>query len=283
LAWLGGPRIVSLAFVQIYLACRLVSVSNYILGVHTKLFPFIIDETTAISGDARKEIESILTHMSHEVGELGLPMTKLSVDRFRSSIAIDTCEKAEANFDEMQQRFQDEILGIRFLFLEPNKMSWLNQEDPFGKEVSGRFPSAHYEVQEAANCFALNRHTATVMHCMRVLEFGLDALGFSLKVKRSTKGWGRDLNNFSDKWDQIEKGWKKGDPALGWRRKFYPSVFAEFRYFENAWRNHAMHAHARYGEEESLRVFQHVRTFMQLISERLREPRKKRTKSAPKA
>ena len=49
---------------------------------------------------------------------------------------------------------------------------------PFGPEVEARFPGSAYDIDEAGRCLALRRPTATVHHCLCILEQGLrgDAL-----------------------------------------------------------------------------------------------------------
>ena len=42
-------------------------------------------------------------------------------------------------------------------------------------------------------------------------------------------------------------------------------------HFKNAWRNHAMHARARYNEAEARRILEHTKGFMQHLSQRLHE------------
>jgi len=172
-----------------------------------------------------------------------------------------------------------ELNLMRFYPVDQKRFIYTSAE-PFGPLVAGKFKSAKHDISEAGLCFACERYTATVMHCMRVLEFGLDALGAELAVNRGHSGWGRDLGNFISKWDQIVKASKPGS-LLGWKRELIPRILSQLQYFETAWRNHAMHAHKEYGELEATRVIEHVMTFMQLVSSKMKEPRKKRIKSIP--
>jgi hypothetical protein len=251
---------------KIYLANRLVSISNEIIS----MFPATLkgQENEKVSQESQATILNSLGNMTRELEALGLPFTKLAAGRFAMDLPNmkgDDCEKA---FDDLNQRFQDEVGNIRFFYVSPNKMAYFDQSSAFGPQVLERFPSAEYDVKEAANCFALSRHTASVMHCMRVLEAGLDSLAAALKVRRSAKGWGADLSIFSDAWQNR----LKATPKLpGWQRTFFPQAFADFRHFAGAWRNYAMHGKAKYGEEEAHRVFEHVRTFMQQLAGRFRE------------
>lgn len=53
----------------------------------------------------------------------------------------------------------------------------------FGEKVSLNFPSALEDIKEVGNCYATDRNTACVFHCMRVVEYGLRALAKRLRVK----------------------------------------------------------------------------------------------------
>ncbi len=56
------------------------------------------------------------------------------------------------------------------MFLPPDDLKYYNQKQYFGPEVFRTFPSTQLDVAEAANCYALERYTACVFHCTRVLE-----------------------------------------------------------------------------------------------------------------
>jgi hypothetical protein len=234
---------------RVYRAKRLVSISNELVN----LFQPILDseDEELLPADAQAEVLDALRSMSEEIEVLGLPLTKLSADRFAKSVANLTGAEAYKAFEDLNQRFQDEIEQIQFFYVKPEKLNYFGLPSAFGAEVAKNFPSAEYDIQEAANCFASRRYTATVMHSMRVLEAGLGALASALKVKRSGRGWGSDLNIFSNEWQKQLKGKRR---LRGWKQTFFAQAFADFRYFADAWRNHAMHASARYGEEEAARV-----------------------------
>jgi hypothetical protein len=250
---------------RIYLATRLVSISNYFIQLFRPIFT--LDDEEKIPTEDQANMRDALRAMSAELEKLGLRLTKLSADRFAESLPDLTGDQAYNAFEDLFQRFQDEVHEIRFFYIDRQKMEYFGLAAAFGADVAKNFPSAEYDIQEAANCFALSRHTATVTHSMRALEAGLGALAGALKVKRSGRGWGSDLKILEDAWQKKLKA-KPGPRA--WERTFFAQAFADFRYFADAWRNHAMHASARYGEQEAEQVFEHVRSFMQHLANRLR-------------
>lgn len=180
--------------------------------------------------------------------------------------------------ENLDERIIDELSPKVFLYQNKRSLEYYEKPSPFGERVALHFPSVEYDIREASNCLALERFTACVMHSMRVLEAGLDALGRALNVPRGNRGWGSDLNVYSEAWDKDPK--KKTLQTKDWRRTFFPAAFVEFRHFANAWRNIAMHSqHAQYNEDEASRVFEHVRAFMQHIATRLKEPKRRRWKN----
>jgi len=254
---------------RVYRAKRLVSISNEFVNLFQAVYD--LEDEQIIPADARAEVLNALGSMVEEMDVLGLPLTILSAQRFAESAANLTGAEAYRAFEDLNQRFQDEIDRTRFIHVSPEKMAYFGMTAAFGADVAARFPSAEYDIQEAANCFALGRYTATVMHSMRALEAGLGALAGELKVKRSHSGWGSDLKTFEKAWLSARSG--KPRPRA-WKRTFFAQAFTDFRYFADAWRNHAMHASERYGEEEAERVFEHVRSFMQHLATRLREKKR---------
>jgi len=222
----------------------------------------------------QQRLRAHLEDVVRETKELRLPMSEIAAARLLENLHISTNQEVLAAGEELKNRVVDEAQSIQFLHVRSEKLIHFERNHPFGPKVAEKFPGAEYDISEASNCFALGRHTATVMHCMRVLEVGLEALRVAVKAKKTHRGWGMDLKEITDAWNAKITA-KPAPKNLGWRRTFFPQAFAEFRNFEFAWRNNAMHKHYNYGESESEKVFNHVRDFMQLIATRLRERRKR--------
>ena len=264
LPWQGGGRIVNVQF-MVYLAKRVVLISEEL----TKIGLSSMADGEALE-NTKSEIKNALENIARESDFLGLRLTNLATVRFLKSLNNSKSEEIWSNFLDVKSRFEDEVQLIQFIFIPLDKMAFYNKESAFGEEVAKAFPSAYYDIKEASNCFALERHTATVMHSMRVLECGLNALGKMLKVKRSIHGWGGDLKAFQAQWEKMINF--KPPKKLGWKRQFCPQLFLHFRHFADAWRNRAFHKPGdQYGEGEAQVVFNHVRDFMKLLATRLSE------------
>ena len=87
--------------------------------------------------------------------------------------------QAGAVADELGQieaRLHNELAPMRFVIAAPARAHLLDRDQPaFGAEVAECFPSARYDIEEAALCLALRRPTAAVFHCMKILRYGIGA------------------------------------------------------------------------------------------------------------
>lgn len=156
------------------------------------------------------------------------------------------------------------------MILPPEKVDFFEPNEPlFGKSVDEKFPSITYEIDEAGKCFALNRYTACVFHCMRAMEKGLDAVYASLALtKGKNPNWGGLLKEIKGEIDtrKTTSAWKISDDA-----NFFPEAYISIDAVRNVWRNATMHIENKYTEEEAANIFNAVKGFMQKLSSRMDE------------
>jgi hypothetical protein len=183
------------------------------------------------------------------------------------------------------QIIQAEVVGLRFhimrdlgvysyMLLNKTDKTYFEQERLFGDEVYSRFESAREDIKEAGSCLALNRSTATVFHCMRVLEIGLGMFAAEVSVPFGTDQWHIVINNIEAKLKQYRDNGIPGitDRALkNTKLQFYSEAAKEFAYFKDAWRNYVSHAKAIYDQNRALSVLDHTKTFMCVLSRELHE------------
>lgn len=104
---------------------------------------------------------------------------------------------------------------------------------------------------------------------MRVLEIGLRSLATQLGGVSAAANWGGML-------DQIEKAIHAINSKThgpGWKadQQRYSEAAWHFRLLKDAWRNHAMHAHARYDEVKAREIWSSVEAFMRHLATWLHE------------
>lgn len=200
LPWRGGSKVVTMRL-MIYMARKLVEIRHEMETIQAVQITGLDREQ--LSAEEKDKLIKSLRNISKESSVLGLRMTILTADRFIDSIQTATRQKVLSVLLDLLNRFWDEVGLIKFIYIPAEKMAFYDQPEAFGTAVAKAFPGADYDIREAGNCFALGLHTAAVMHSMRVLESGLNALGHGLRATRSIQGWGNDLKIFQDKWGTI--------------------------------------------------------------------------------
>lgn len=158
-------------------------------------------------------------------------------------------------------------MAQRLFFVVTDDARYFGQERPFGDQVYDGFWSARTDATEAANCFALGRHGASVHHSMCALEPALKALADFVGVKTRAP-WGSIIEKIENR---IEDERKLKNPSTTFDLQFLSRAAVEFSYFKDAWRNHCAHGKAQYDRNEAQRVMDHTRAFMQALSVQLHE------------
>jgi hypothetical protein len=170
--------------------------------------------------------------------------------------------------NEISRIYHSELRNRLFVYVRADVANFYEQLDLLGKDGSRAFPSSLDEIRDAGTCYALEQYTASVMHCMRALETALVALADEFGVDSSREQWHRIISDIEDAVDALGPS-----AGLDWRtrKEFYAPACQEFRYFKDAWRNHAMHSRTRYNPSETKRVLDHVIDFIKHLSLRLHE------------
>jgi hypothetical protein len=168
---------------------------------------------------------------------------------------------------------EDELRRQVFLFMPPQN-EWLFREpERWWSESITAFPSAKHDAAESCRCYSVGCYTASVFHCMGVLQAGLYAMAIDLEVpfKHSIElaEWNGVISGIEGKIEPLRNMPKsdKRDEML----TFLSECAAQFRYFKDAWRNHVAHMRKNYGAGDAWQTLTHVRDFMQSLSTRLHE------------
>lgn len=159
-----------------------------------------------------------------------------------------------------------EIMQHFFFYVPPERAKFFPRKDqpnPFGDEVAAAFPSARIDIQEAAVCMALSRSTAAVMHAVRALEPALLAVAREAGFTPKRDEWGSIIEGIEKRINPTDQLYIQ-DRA---KREFLAPAAAQFRYFKDAWRNHAMHGRSIYLDADSEHVYGAVRSFMMYLAE----------------
>jgi len=149
--------------------------------------------------------------------------------------------------------------------------------------VSRSFPGTRADIAAAVDCYALGHNNASIYHSMMVLELGLASLAkrLDVKVSKDRSTWGPIIKKIRDCIDDRLKalastptGRKPPTASAAKREKVLlegcQEAAIEFRYFAEVWRNHMAHGRAHYDENDAKKVLDHVRTFMEVIIDKLK-------------
>lgn len=220
------------------------------------------------------EVFNKLRYIEQECRKVGLIQSTKLATRFLQRLATgETIPFREilTETEGLKRLIDGEMEEELFLYVPSARKEAYQQNKPFfGALVAKKFPSASLDVEEAGKCFACGRFTASVMHCMRVLEHGLRALCLVLTVPFGEGTWHRALERIEKRIGVLDSqvkqkaAWKK-------KRQFYTEAVKEFTHFKDAWRNHAAHGHEHYDDERAEKIIGHTRSFMQVLATRLKE------------
>lgn len=184
-----------------------------------------------------------------------------------------------AELKELGGRLKDEARSRQFLYVPPERAAYYGQARLFGDDVADKFPSAGKDIEEAGNCLALGRNTASACHSMRALEYGLDAIAFALKVPKQ-QDWGSYIREIDKAIGAALKPMatmntpkmsaRKRATARA-RRDYFSEVSMRFQAVKDACRNKTMHVEKTYEWAEAEEVLKATCSLMQQIAKRCRE------------
>jgi hypothetical protein len=184
------------------------------------------------------------------------------------------CSALTSALETLNVSYLNELRRQVYLHISSDKLKFYyegkdrRKRNVFGDAVDKAFPNIKEEVYEAGNCLALERWTASVFHCMRTLELGLQALATELNITFSGT---LDLQNWQNIIESIESEILKLEKTPKSRYKsetlkFFSGAAMQFRWFKEAWRNHVAHVRETYDEGKAVSILTHVREFMQQLA-----------------
>ena len=159
-----------------------------------------------------------------------------------------------------------------YLFLAVSSQWRELYEDPqswFGLTAVQKFQGVERDVRDACQCFALGQWTATVFHCMGILEVGLRSLAADLALPNvEYEDWKNILDQIEKKIKAMEQERKTAERIE--RVRYYSEAASQFRLFKDAFRNHVSHhrSHASYDEQDAKKILDGVRDFMLALAKK---------------
>jgi hypothetical protein len=224
------------------------------------------------------EIGNSFAKFVEQVRTLSLPVTFKELEKLRewterTSAESDNIQDSDAQieaFTNMNREFgqrltlissvlHSEIESRIFFHMPPERAAYYAQTELFGSDVHSKFPDLQFDIEEAGNCYATGRGTASVFHLMRVMETGVQKFGNKLGVAFP------DQKNWQPILDEINKAVRalppkdKGTVAMS-------EVSANLYAVKLAWRNEVMHPKETYTLEEAEDILRQVKLFMKQLT-----------------
>lgn len=238
----------------------------------------VVNLSTPLRDDTRGKAIKTLDFIRSEVCTIGLFISSDTIDEIRKELKDDPQKSNQWLIDSIRnirKLLQKEMRHKVFLYITPEKAKFLPTKGnpyPLTKEVFDAFPSAVYDINEAAWSLATSRSTAAVFHLMRILEIGLGVLGNLFGVSLAHTNWAPALGEIERKIREMHKdaAWK-GLPDCKDQQEFYAQAASHFGILKDAWRNYTVHIRGKYTEEEAELIFANIKGFMQKLATRLAE------------
>lgn len=237
-----------------------------------------------VSRDQAMNTATALYQVNIFADSAGCPITKefsaTLLERMTSLVASNgVCNPDEAA--QIQQELEaliavmPEEFKTKKAFVVKNTLSKYyvggDADSAFGERVEAAFYSTTVDANEASNCLALGRWTACVLHCMRVLEAGLEALAKEVGLSKPPVSWNKTLNEIDKHLAEIAKGLRKfnkneyGEDHEQWAAE----AGTHLRFVKNAFRNCSAHRHISFDEDRAVKVFHGSKEFMEHLASRL--------------
>lgn len=232
---------------------------------------------------ARKDVIELLEHMLSDRVEKSGPMPPVETTYVLNNLLIiqlrDLLKMArnpqlpdhllDHSVTQFQKVLQHALMEPLFLVIPTDRRIYYLGNALFGEDVGREFSNASRDIDEAGKCFACARWTAAVFHLMRVLEIGLRKVADDLGIAKThpdfeRKEMGKLINLCRG---AINTGLQNSTLTKADRDR-YDEALAYVESAKNAWRNYVDHARENYTQEQSVRIWASVDSFMRALAKR---------------
>jgi hypothetical protein len=219
-------------------------------------------------------ISPMISAFKSECEKVGARLAALAADRLLARVNETPCRVLWGDIipavTDLESRFADHLLSVKFFAISDQEGMFFEPADSL-VEIEGfatKFPKASFEIEEAAKCMALGRHTATVFHAMRMLELGIKALAARLEIPDPTtpaeRNWATILKAIKDK---IDLDWPSKKRMPGTEGSKFELLYAHLDAVRNPWRNATMHVETIYAPHEAIHILRCSAFFMKALLE----------------
>ena len=250
----------------------LLSATTEIARLHQILTSLTNAHGEVLTNESVQLIAPRVQNFREEAERLGAKIAVRAADRAIAKLEEEPCPLTlgaiTENLRDIESRFADHLIDISMIALTTEETVFLQNADAL-IEIDGfslSFPRTSFEVEEAAKCVALGRHTAAVFHAMRMLELGVKALAKRLAIddptKPAEKNWSFILKAIKARIDEL---YPSNQRMPGSEGAEFEALYANLDAVRNPWRNATMHVETIYAPHEALHILRCSAFFMRKL------------------
>lgn len=220
----------------------------------------------------RERMAETIIAMRDSLSTIGDRSSWAAADRFQRYLKDPqhnlTFADLKEHIRDIESRFADHLGFVRLFVLRNEQLPLLGSAtELLGEPTANRFTTIWFDCEEAAKCIIVLRPTASVFHCMRMLEIGIKAfaarLGIDDPVKPAERNWGTILRLIKTK---IEAAYPAEKRMPGSEGAFMEALYATLDAVKNPWRNETMHVEGVYTDAEARYILFNTVAFIQKIA-----------------
>ena len=182
------------------------------------------------------------------------------------------------SLDELRRRIDQELNTAWFLYVPVGKVSYWENELYFGEDVAEKIPDAREDIYEACSCFAVGRYSATVYHCVGIMQAAFFQVGktdLNCIIDLDVDDWGSVTRKIQQAVDKLEERAKaQSKDAAAWAKwktiePLYNELISDVNAVKKAWRHTSAHFRQKFKEEQAEKVLDKVEDFMKTVAKLL--------------
>jgi hypothetical protein len=237
-----------------------------------------------ISEHTQKNTKVVLGLAKRVAMQIELDSSLDRIKRFESRLerAV-SCDEYRNEARTLRESIEDGIKKRSFLYIQNDRAKLVeSMAIDWQKTIIAFKTTAKHEIGFAIRCYITGNPTACVFHLMRAAEIGLRALATERRVTLAKNrplawaDWQELLDGINKKVRTIAS--KRRGPAREKALVFYQGILGEFEAFKDVYRNNVMHSRETYDMPRALSVLNHVREFMERLSDKIAEDTTKQIK-----
>jgi hypothetical protein len=175
--------------------------------------------------------------------------------------------------ESLERQALGHLENIGFFAVHPDRADFYGEKGQawFSLAARQKLSAAAHDMRDACQCYALDQWTASVFHCMRVLEIAFRALARHLQVSLQHDLEYADWNTLQNQVNSRIRALhdEKRGRAKSEELEFYTACATELDHFGWAWRHGVCHARTRHDQQSAREVLDRVRKFVDRVAARL--------------